>query len=145
MLLGRVDHLLDAGDQRGERGDDDPPSACREDLLVGFADDPLGWRRACRLDVDAVRNQQADAALPKLVELGVVGFAAVDRGFVELEVAGVDDQTGRRGDAESDRVRNAVADAERFDRENAGRLSGRRCLDRTRSVRPCLQLRALRA
>ena len=91
-LAGRVDDLLDSRDQRRERGDDDPALGIGENLLVGLSDDSLGRSRAFRFDVDAVRNEQPDAAPLKLFELGVVGYAAIDRCFVELEVSGMDDR-----------------------------------------------------
>ena len=53
-------------------------------------------------------------------ELVVVGLAAIDRRFVEFEVARVDDEPGGSGDPETDGVGDAVADAEGFDGEGTG-------------------------
>ena len=75
--------------------------------------------------------------LRKLSQCGVIGQPAVDRGRVEFEVAGVDDQARRGVDPEADGIRNRVADAERLDREIAGLDFRMRCPDRTRADRPC--------
>ena len=54
---------------------------------------------------------------PSLREDREVGQLAVDRGVVELEVAGVDDDADRRPEGDPHRVRDRVADPERDDAE----------------------------
>src|SRR4030095_15618205 len=86
---GDVDHLLDAGGEGGGGGDDDAALGLLEKLLVGLADDALGGSPAGGFDVDAVGDEEANAAVAEAGDLVVVGFAAVDRCLVEFEVAGV--------------------------------------------------------
>ncbi len=70
------------------------------------------------------------------------GAATVDRGVVDLEVAGVHDDAERRRDRQPDRVDDRVGDVDRIDRERpespsaraAGRYAGRPCRrDRARA------------
>ena len=61
------------------------------------------------------------ALLAELGEDVEVGQLAVDRGVVELEVAGVDDGPDRRPQGDAHRVRDRVADPERDDRERPDR------------------------
>ena len=56
---------------------------------------------------------------PRRARIGEVGQLAVDRGVVELEVAGVDDRPDRRAQGDAHRVRDGVADPERHDVERA--------------------------
>ena len=75
-----------------------------------------------------------------------VEMLAVERRLVDLEVAGVDDDAGRRMDGERDAVGDAVRDADEFDLERADghavarphrdQLRGRRCRAPRASARP---------
>ena len=85
---GRVDALLDAVDVGGEAGDDDAALGPSEDLLEVRPDLALGRREAGPVGVGRVAAQQQDAVGPQLGEPGDIGRLAVDRGLVELVVAG---------------------------------------------------------
>ena len=119
MSAGGIEDLLDPGDVARERGDDDPALERLHDLAEGLADGPLGRRVAGLLGVRGVREQAQDALGAELREDREVRELAVDRGVVELEVAGVDDRPDRRAQGDPHRVGDRVADPERDDRERA--------------------------
>ena len=56
---------------------------------------------------------------PSLAMIGEVRQLAVDRGVVELEVAGVDDDADRRPQGEAHRVRDGVSNPEGDDPERS--------------------------
>src|SRR4051794_5303752 len=60
-----------------------------------------------------------DATFGEAAQLAEVGEAAVDGRWIELEVAGVNDESSWSLDCESDRIGNAVANPERFQGEIA--------------------------
>ncbi len=82
----------------------------------------------------------------KLREAMDVEVLAVARRLIDLEVAGVDDDAGRRVDRQRDAVGNAVRDADELDRERSHRdafarphgesVDGRRCRALRASARP---------
>ena len=83
------------------------------DLAEGLADRPLRRRVAGVLGAGRVGQQAEHALLAEPGEDREVGQLAVDRGVVELEVAGVDDRPDRRPQGDAHRVRDRVADPER--------------------------------
>ena len=87
-LHGGVDHLLDAVDVGGEGGDDDPALAAGEGLQQRRADARLRGRDPRPVGVGRVAAEQQQAVAAELGEPRDVGGAAVDRGLVELVVAG---------------------------------------------------------
>ena len=89
-VRGRVEDLLDAGDVAREGGDDHAPVERLHDLPERLAHDPLGRRVARVLRPRRVRQEADHALLAQAGEDVEVGQLAVDRGVVELEVAGVD-------------------------------------------------------
>ncbi len=91
----------------------------RDDLAERLADDPLGAGEAGPLGVGRVAEQQVDAAVAELGERADVGAQPVDRGVVELPVAGVEDAAGRGLDADADRVRDRVRHPHELDPEGA--------------------------
>ena len=115
----RVEDLLDPGDVAGEGRHDDPAVERLHDLAEGLADGPLGRRVARVLGAGRVGQEAEDAFLAEPGEDREVGQLAVDRGVVELEVAGVDDRADRRPQGDAHRVRDRVADPERHDVEGA--------------------------
>ena len=116
---GGVEDLLDAGDVAREGRDDHPAVERLHDLAERLADGPLGRGVARVLGAGRVRQEADDALRAELGEDREVGQLAVDRGVVELEVAGVDDDAGRRPEGDAHRVRDRVADPERDDAERA--------------------------
>ena len=64
------------------------------------------------LGVGGVDQEQVDALVAEPGEPGQVGEPAVERQLVELDVAGVQHQPGRRADGDRERVRDRVVDRE---------------------------------
>ena len=95
----------------------DPAVERLHDLAEGLADGPLGRRVAGVLGARRVGQEADDALRAELGEDREVGQLAVDRGVVELEVAGVDDRSDRRAQGDAHRVGDRVADPERDDVE----------------------------
>ena len=108
-----VEDLLDARDVAGEGRHDHAAVERLHDLAEGLADRPLGRRVARVLGAGRVGQQAQHAFLAEPGEDREVGQLAVDRGVVELEVAGVDDRPDRRAQRDAHRVRDRVADPER--------------------------------
>ena len=118
---GGVGDLLDAVDVAGEAGDDDAPALVRVEQVVEHgADALLAAGVAVRVGVGGVPQQQADALVAgDGAHAGQVGEAAVDRGEVELEVAGVQDHALRRVERGGEAVGHRVGDGDELDVERA--------------------------
>ena len=99
-LRRQVDEDLHPVDARRERRDDQPAGRAREDLLERVDDfaspDPVKPRRSM-LVLSA--NSASTPCAPSSREAVHVEVLAVDRRLIDLEVAGVDDDAGRRVDA----------------------------------------------
>jgi hypothetical protein len=112
-----VEDLLDPGDVAGEGRDDHPTVERLHDLAERLADRPLRRRVPGVLGASRVGQEADDALRAELREDREVRQLAVDRGVVELEVAGVDDHAAGRPQGDPHRVRDRVADPERDDAE----------------------------
>ncbi len=109
---GCIEDLLDARDVAGEGGDDDPSVQPLHDAPERLANGALGRRVAGALGAGRI-GQQAEHSLAAELGQGVdVGHLAVNRRVVELEVAGVDDQTERGAQGNAHRVGDRMADPE---------------------------------
>ena len=97
----------------GEGRHDDPALERLHDLAEGLADRALGRGVARVLGTGRVGQEAQDAFLAQAGEDREVGQLPVDRGVVELEVAGVDDRPDRRAQGDAHRVRDRVTDPER--------------------------------
>ena len=91
----------------------------REELFERVDDLDLRAGEALAIDVGAVGKQREHALRAQLREAMQVEVLAVDRRLIDLEVAGVDDRAGRRGDGERHAVGHAVRDANELDRQRA--------------------------
>ena len=118
--VGGVDHLLHAVDVGGERGHHDPALAAREGLFQVGADRRLRQRPAGPVGVGGVAEQQQDALAAQLGQAGDVRRDAVDRGLVELVVAGGQDRAQVAGDGVGEHVRDRVGQLDRLHHERAG-------------------------
>ena len=117
--LGGVDDLLDAVDVRREARHDDPPSQrANTSSRCGPTTDSDG-EKPVAVDVRRVAAQQQHALAAELGQPRDVGRRAVDRGLVELVVAG--DQHGAELGAERDRARvgDRVGHVHQLERERA--------------------------
>ena len=80
-------------------------------------DGPFGGSRARALHVGRIGEQQQHAALAPLSQAGEVRALAVDRGLIELEVAGVDNRPEWSGDCQGHSIDDAVGHVDPFERE----------------------------
>src|SRR4030095_15905940 len=110
-LRAQVDEDLHPINARRECRDDQLAPRAREDLLERFDDLELGSGEAAPIDVRAVGEEREDAFRAQGGETVDVEMFAVDRRLVDLEVAGVDDDPGRRMDSERDAIWDAGRDA----------------------------------
>ncbi len=124
--LRLIDHLLDARHVGGERRDDDAAFGTREDVGERLADDALGERVAGPLGVGRVGEHQQDALVADPRDRREVGGIAVDRRLVELEVAGMEDDSERRADRQRAGPRQRVVDVDelRLDRAERDAVAG---------------------
>lgn len=133
-FVGGVQDLLDAVDVTGEARQDDALVGPGEDLAQDAGDVAFGSDEAGDLGVGGVREQQVDALLAEPREGGEVGEAAVERQLVHLEVAGVDDHSGRGADGDGQRVRDGVVDGDELAVEGTDALA--LAFDDLKGVRP---------
>ena len=98
-----------------------PAGRAREDLLERVDDFDLGSRPATPIDVGAVGKERQHALCAKRREPVEVEVLAVERRLVHLEVAGVNDDAGRRVQRQGDAVRHAVRHADELDLNRADR------------------------
>ena len=122
--LGRqIDDDLHPVDARRKGRDHDFAVGVREDLFEGVRHVDFGAREAPPIDVRAVGEESQHSRRAELCQAMDVDTLAVDRGLIDLEVAGVNDHAVGRLDRERDAVGDAVGDAEELDRERADRDS----------------------
>ena len=115
----RVGDLLDAMEVAGEAGRDDALTALLGEQGAQHRTDAGLGRRVTRfLGVGRVGQQQADALVGgDGSDAGEVGATSVDRREIELEVAGVEDDSLRRVDRDRVRVGHRVGDGDELDVE----------------------------
>ena len=107
-----VDYLLNAVDITRESRDYDALSLCGiEQVLKTLAHRALGFGVAGTLRVGALGHQRQYAAVAKLAEARKINYAALYRGVVYLEVAGVHDNSRWGVDSKRACVRNGVVNA----------------------------------
>src|SRR5581483_10410626 len=114
-----VGDLLDARDVGRKRRDEDLSMAPLEDRFQISPDLALRRRVAFALDVGRVREQQQHAFFAVGGEFLKVEVFAAHRRLIDLEIAGVDHDAGRRLDRERQAVHQAVRDADAFEFERA--------------------------
>jgi hypothetical protein len=119
MLARDVDDLLHAVDVRRERRHEDASLRVREHAIERAADRAFGRPMAGHERVGGVADEQRHALLAVMREPREVGGLGVDGRVVDLEVAGVDDRAGRRGDGVAAGVDDGVRHADALDAETA--------------------------
>ena len=102
---GDVDDLLDAVHVAGERRHDDALLRLADDVVEHSADLTLGRDESGHLGVGGVDEEQVDTLVAEAGETGEVGQAAVERQLVELDVTGVQYDSGVGADRDGERVR----------------------------------------
>ena len=123
---GDVEHLLHAVHVAGEAGDDD--RAARPCAITSSSTGPISRSAITKPGtsalVESTRNRSTPSS-PRREKPGEVGEPAVERQLVELDVAGVQHQPGRRADGDRQRVRDRVVDREVLAVELAVARAGR--------------------
>ncbi len=119
VLYRHVHDLLDAGDERRKGRHNHAPWGVPHHLVKGIVQHCLRRSVARTIGVGAVGEQHQHAAAAELGQLGVIGWPAVHRRVIELEVAAVHDQPGRRCDAQAHSVRDGMTDVVGLDGEGA--------------------------
>ena len=122
ILRRAVDDLLHAADIRRERRDNQTlvvRIGTREHRLKGRVDLLLRLCVAGTLGVRRVGHQHEDALLAELRKPREIDHAALRRGKIDLEVAGVDDDACRRVEREAHRVGNRVVHVDQLHVEAA--------------------------
>ena len=101
ILRGGIDDLLYTIDVRRKgRHDDTVLLVLGKDTLEGTPDGALRHRRSRLLRIRRIRHHRQDAFLTELSEALQIDRITEDRCIVDLEVAGVNDGTGRCEDRE---------------------------------------------
>ncbi len=115
--MRRAHDLAQTADVRRERRDQDPTWRVSDQHLELFAYSRFRGRPAWLLDADAVAQHHQHAFIAEGAQPLVVGGLAFDRSRIELEVAGMKQDAGRRADHQPDRIGDAVVDRDRLDVE----------------------------
>ena len=140
-----VDHLLDAVDVGGERGDDDPPLAAPEKTSssAGPTLDSDGATPGRSALVESPQRQRTPSR-PSSASLRDVGGDAVDRRLVELVVAGDQDRAQRpwSGRRRARRGSSATCGPARSRTARPSSLAGRQLLERDVAELVLVELRA---
>ena len=125
-LGGDVDDLLHPVDVGGKGRDDHPAGRLPDEALQGDADLPLGNRVAGPLGVGGVGHQGQDARFAVVGKAVQVHGAAGNRGLVDLEIAGMDQEALGGAHHEPDAVHDGMAhpDELEFKRPQGQRLPG---------------------
>ena len=117
VLGGGAEDLRQPVDVAGERRDQDPAVRAGEDLVEGGAHDPLRRGVARPLHVGRVHQEHPNPRLSDLREPREIGRLPVDRGLVELEVAGPHHRPRGRSNRDRAGLRDAVIDVHELDLE----------------------------
>ena len=115
MSDGRVQDLLHAVHMGGETGHDYALPATRQHSLKGRPDISLGCGEAGHLRISRVDHEQVDALFTEPGESAQVSDSAIQRQLIHLEVAGVQDQSGRGSYGNGQRIGNGVVDCNELD------------------------------
>ena len=110
-----------AGDVRGESGDDHPALRRGDQFGERRRDVALGRAFALAQHVGRVADQRQDAFVAERLQAGFVGRRADDGRRIDLPVAGMHDEAGRRADRQRRAFRNRVGDGHELDVEWADR------------------------
>ena len=122
-------------DIAGEGGNDDALALrLREEVAECGTHAPFGHGEARTLRVGALREQRKNAPVAELAEPCKVDDAALNRGVVDLEVAGMDNDAGRCVYSEAAGIRYRVVHTDKLHR-HAAELHG---LPRLNHIKPAL-------
>ena len=118
---GRIQHLLDPVDVRGEAGDDDALPAASEHPVERRRDVPLRGGEPRHLRVGRVDEEDVDAGLAQPGEGAQVGQPTVQWQLVHLEVAGVQQRPRRCPDRDRQGVGDGMVHRDELELERPDR------------------------
>ena len=110
VLVGGVDNLLHTVHMAGEAGHDDLARGLGERLIQRRANGGFRLDEAWNLSVGGIHHQQIHALFAELAELHQISDAMVKRQLVKLDIAGIDEASGRSLHEHSQSVRNGMRD-----------------------------------
>ena len=121
-LLSEIDQELQPIQARRECRDDQQALGGAEDVLEAIDDVALRAGHAAPIRVRTVRKQGQNTVSAKFREPVQVHRLAIDRGLIDLEVAGVDDHASRRVNRHGQAVRHAVRHTKELHPNGANRV-----------------------
>ena len=117
VLLGQIEHQLDAVNRRAEAGDHQAPLGAVEDLFHARTHGAFGFGVARPVGIGGIRQQQQHAALAVFGQGVQIEQLVIGGRGIHFEIAGVDDDAERRGDRQRHRAHNRMRDVDELDLE----------------------------
>ena len=114
ILVSGVNNLLHAVHMAGEAGHNDLARGLGECLIKRWTNGGFRLDEAWNLSVGGIHHQQIHALFTKLAELHQIGDAMVERQLIELDIAGIDEASGRSLHEHSQSVRNGMRDVHKL-------------------------------
>ena len=114
ILVSGINNLLHTVHMAGEAGHDDLARSLGKCLIKRWANGGFRLDEAWNLSVGGIHHQQIHALFTKLAELYQIGDAMVERQLIKLDIAGVDEASGRSLHEHSQSVRNGMRDVHKL-------------------------------
>ena len=114
-LRREIDEQLQSIDACGEGRDDDLAGRAAEHFFKTFDHVALGAGKAAAIRVRAVGEKREHAGRAELGEPMQIERLSVERRLIDLEIAGVNQNTSWRVNRQRDAVRHAMRDAHKLD------------------------------
>ncbi|MPM52053.1 hypothetical protein SDC9_98806 [bioreactor metagenome] len=130
VLQRAIHHLLHAVNIAGKHGDDHAAGRGADLIGKGLSNLALGHAVAGPLDIGALAHQGHHAPLACCCQRAYIRYMPLGRSVVDLEVAAVNDGTGRGGDDQRVSACDGVIHPDKLDREAAqlDHLTGLHCV-----------------
>src|ERR1039458_1341558 len=116
-LRRKIQHQLNSVDGRTETRDHQTSLGAVEDVFHARLDGALGFGVARPVGIGRVGKEEEDAPLTVVGQGVQVEELVVGGGGIDLEIAGVDDDSQRRGDGQRDGAHDGVRDMDKLDLE----------------------------
>ena len=107
-LRRKIQHQLNSVDRRAETRNDQPPLGAIEDVFHAGPHGALGFGVAWPVRIGRIRKQQQHAALAVVGQRVQIEQLVIRGGGIDLEIAGVNDHSKRRGNGQRHRADNRV-------------------------------------
>src|SRR5215469_546144 len=119
-LCRHFGNLTKAMEMRGERREEKPLARSRHDFAQHRFKRTLGRGTAGAFHVGRIRKQQDNSLPSQLREAVAIEDFVVDRGLIDLEIAGVDDRSSSGANRKSDGIRSRMGYTNRLDFKRTG-------------------------